>query len=122
MLRTVSRAADPLCGHRLTTARTELRDRVRNDAGKPIPVPAGKIKTDILDRVAGEQAVLEALLLREGRARQTIKSYASAVKQLQVWWEKPLPEAKREDLLAYLTYWTTPYTNGLVRLRSGLEI
>jgi hypothetical protein len=102
-------------------ARAGLRDRARS-SGKPIPVPAGKIKTDILDRVAGEQAVLEALLLREGRARQTIKSYASAVKQLQVWWEKPLPEAKREDLLAYLTYWTTPYTNGLVRLRSGLEI
>jgi site-specific recombinase XerD len=49
---------------------------------------------------------LEALLLREGRARQTIKSYGSAVKQLQVWWEKPLPETKREDLSAYLTYCT----------------
>jgi site-specific recombinase XerD len=49
-------------------------------------------------------AALKALLLREGQARQTIKSYVSAVKQLQVWWEKPLPEAKREDLSAYLTY------------------
>ena|GEM_PF-6359457 len=49
---------------------------------------------------------LEALLLREGWTCQTIKSYGSAVKQLQVRWEKPLPEAKREDLSAHLTYCT----------------
>jgi|GEM_PF-6260097 hypothetical protein len=65
-------------------ARAGLRDRARS-SGKPIPVPAGKIKTDIFDRVAGEQAAPEALLLREGRARQTIKSYGSAVRSASGW-------------------------------------
>jgi len=61
-------------------ARAGLRDRVRSDAGKTIPVPVGKIKTDVLNRVVAEQEALEAVLLREGRARQTIKSCGSAVK------------------------------------------
>lgn len=84
--------------------RAGLRDRVSCGTAKPIPLAGTKTKTEGLACVAGEQEALKAMLIREGRARQTIKSYSSAVKQLQGWWGKPLPEAKREDLLAFLTY------------------
>ena len=47
---------------------------------------------------------LEEALLREGAAHATIKSYRSALRMLAVWWGRPLADAKREDLLNYLTY------------------
>ena len=42
--------------------------------------------------------------MREGAAHQTVKSYRSVVRNLQAWWGRPLAEATREDLLAFLTY------------------
>lgn len=85
-----------------------LRDRVVIAEGVPITeqntekLVAIQKKTDSFTQ--NEQTDLEEMLMREGRAWQTIKSYRSAIRQLQVWWKKPLKEAERKDLLDFLTY------------------
>ncbi len=59
-------------------------------------------KPPTADRSAITQ--LEETLMREGAAHSTIKSYRSALGMLASWWQRPLKEATRDDLLAYLTY------------------
>ena len=56
-------------------------------------------------RGAAAVTALEQMLMREGAAYATRKSYGSAVRKLAEWYAGgDVAEATREDLLAYLTY------------------
>ena len=54
-----------------------------------------------------DESAISALgdtLADNGAAENTIKCYKSALKKLAEWWQRPLEEATREDLLAYLKH------------------
>ncbi len=69
--------------------------------------PARSSTTGLSSKPSADLAAvtaLEEMLMREGAAHATIKSYRSALRMLARWWRGPLRKASREDLLAYLTY------------------
>ncbi len=76
-----------------------LSDRIVDKAGKtvaePPPIPAAAPDPLVL---------LEELLIREGAAYATRRSYVSALRKLVTWYSGDVRRANRQDLLDFLTY------------------
>ena len=70
----------------------------------PVSTPAPSSPPTCALAVEREQTAFRQALMREGAAHTTVKAYVGIVRQLQRWWRRPLREAHRDDLLAYMTY------------------
>ena len=66
--------------------------------------PRERTSTARAQEVEREQTDLRQALMREGAAYKTVTAYVGIIRQLQAWWGRPLHEAHREDLLAYMTH------------------
>jgi len=93
---------------KLLSARNEQRlvnpkktmDSATRFSTKPKKHPPA-VKKEVSTKAA---MALEEVLIREGAAYATRKSYGSAIRMLEIWYAGELSQATRDDLLRYLTY------------------